>query len=62
MPLCMNNALQKKISASGGLTGELEKQKVLSLLLLQVGRIITVVEEKGGPFLAPWENNMFVSP
>ena len=37
-------------------------QKALSLLLLQVGGIITLAEEKGGPFLAPWKTSVFVSP
>lgn len=35
---------------------------MLSLLFLQVGGIITLLEEKGGPFPAPWKNSMFVSP
>lgn len=62
MPLCMNNALQKKKSQPGGSTGGLEKQKVLSLLLLQVGGIITLVEEKGGPFLALLEKQYVCQP
>ena len=31
---------------------------MLSLLLLQVGGIITLVEEEGGPFPAPWKNSV----
>lgn len=35
---------------------------MLSLLLLQVRGIITLVEEEGGLFPAPWKNSVFVSP
>lgn len=54
-------AKKKKKNLSLGVQLEdWRNKKVLSLPLLQVGGIITWVEGKGGPFLAPWKNSVCV--